>query len=186
MSEADVPICDTMSQATAPILSPEQLQAIQLLVAGKSNIEVAQAIAKERRTISRWKKDPRFLAAINEERKELYEAGQIRLYGLLGKAIDVIEQKLDEGNFKAATEVLRIIGLNSKPLKPDFETDPEIIAAREAERMAWNAYTASPFARDNMGIGARQDRGLQALANDIFAILKEKYQITTEVEELLD
>jgi len=110
MPEANVPQSPDMPQETIPILSPEQIRAITLLVAGKSNTEVADTLGKERKTIYRWKQDPHFIAELNRQRKEIYEAGQTRLYGLLHKAISVIEHQLiQENSLKAALEVLKLI-----------------------------------------------------------------------------
>jgi len=185
MTEDNVPEDPIKTQQIMAILSLEQFRAIALLVAGKSNSEVAVTVGKERRTIYRWKQDPHFIAELNRQRKEIYEAGQAQLHGLLGKAVGVMERQLDEGNFKAAVEVLKLLNVSAKTLKPDFETDPEAIAAREAEKLASNALTASPFAQDNMGITARQNKELQVLADDIYGLIKEKYNVPSRLEELL-
>ncbi|MDR3562135.1 MAG: phBC6A51 family helix-turn-helix protein [Negativicutes bacterium] len=186
MPKSDVPEGPEMHQEMVSILSAEQIRGIQLLVAGKSDTEVAENIGKDRRTIFRWRQDPHFIAELNRQQKEVYESGQTRLHGLFHKAITVIENKLDEGNFKAAMEVLRLLNVTPKSLKPDFETDPEAIAAREAEKLAYSAITATPFAKENMGITAGRDTGLQALAGDIFAIIKEKYNVPTMLEDLAE
>jgi len=187
MAEPNVPESPEKAQETMPTLSPEQLQAITLLVAGKSNTEVADTLGKERKTIYRWKQDPHFISELNRQRKEIYESGQVRLHGLLHKAITVIERQMDqENNLKSALEVLKLLNFSPKIMKADFETDPETIAARQAEKLANNALTAAPFAQENMGIAAHRNKDLQALADDIFVMIKEKYQVPTALRELME
>lgn len=185
MPDDYVPEIPQTPQPKTQILSHDQLQAINLILAGKSYGEVAEALGKDRRTLYSCRQNPHFIAELNRRRKEICEAGQTRLQGLLHKAISVIEQKLDEEkSLKAAMEVLRLLNVTPKTMKADFETDPEAIAAREAERLASEALSATPFGQENMGIRAHKE--VQDLANDIYKIIKDKYQIPTALEELVE
>lgn len=184
MPTPDDPNSPKMPHPEPRYLSAEQLQAINLILAGKAYTEIAEALGKDRHMIYRWRQNPHFGAEVNRRRKEVYEAGQTRLHGLFHKAIGVIEQKLDEGNFKAALEVLKMLNVTPKTMKADYEDDPETIAAREAERLANEALSATPFGQENMGISAHKE--VQALANDIYEVLKEKYQISTAIEAILE
>lgn len=186
MASDDFPEIPQTPQPETQILSPDQLQAINLILAGKSYGEVAEALGKDRRTLYSWRQNPHFLAEMGRRRKEMYEAGQSRLHGLLDKAITVMEHKLDEGNVKVAFEVLRLLNVTTKTIKADYEDNPEAVAAREAEKIAHSAIAATPFANENMAIGAYRNRELRALASDIYEVIKEKYQIPTALEELLD
>lgn len=77
-----------------------------------------------------------------------------------------------------------MLNVTPKTMKADYEDDPETIAAREAERLANEALSATPFGQENMGISAHKE--VQALANDIYEVLKEKYQISTAIEAILE
>jgi hypothetical protein len=175
-----------MPQPKPQFLSAEQLPAINLILVGKTFTDIAEMLGKDRHTVYRWRQNPHFISALNDHRKEIYEAGQMRLHGLLNKAITVMDQKLDEGNIKVAFEVLRLVNVTPKTIKADYEDDPEKIAAREAERLASEALSATPFGRENMGIGAHRKQEMEALANDIYEVIKEKYKISTELEELTE
>ena len=46
-------------------LSPEQLNAIDLLTTGKTDVDVAAAVGVHRVTVTRWRTSPSFAAALN-------------------------------------------------------------------------------------------------------------------------
>ena len=116
-------------------LSVEQLNAIDALVTGATDIEAAERVGVSRQTIWEWKRNPLFLATLNQRRQELWEPQIERLRGLVSKAITVLEQTLESDDEKlrlqAAVQVLKSVGLQGVNLAPQGETDPEII---ESER----------------------------------------------------
>lgn len=186
MSDPSITSSPEMSQKTECELTAEQHQAVQLLVIGKSCTEVAETLGKDRRSIYRWRQNPHFVAEFNRQCKEIYETGQTRLHGLLHKAISVVENQLDNGSFKAAMEVLRLLNVTPKTLKPDYETDAEAIAAKEAEKIAISVFNTTPFAQENRVIGVYPDEKQRALAEDIFGLIKGRYQVSTKLEEFID
>jgi len=160
-------------------LTPQQRRAIPLLIAGQSVSDTASTIGVDRRTLQRWRNNnPHFQAEYNRQRTELYDTAQLRLHGMVHKAIDVLGKALEDGNLKAAIELLRII---SHIAKPSTETDPEQLVRRQAEKMAVEAYTAEPFA--NVGPGSES---VTALGRDIAKILRERYQVESALEGLVD
>ncbi len=103
-------------------LSPVQLAAIPLLLAGKSVTDTAAALGVARQTVSTWlNSDAAFIAALNDERFHLWEAGKDRLRSLLPRALDVLEAGLDHPDprigLAAARDVLRL--LNPGDCRPD-------------------------------------------------------------------
>jgi Homeodomain-like domain len=94
-------------------LSLEQLNAIDLLVTGKSDREVAEVVGVSRQTVCGWRLyDPSFQAELNRRRKEVWGAAADRLRSLLPKALEVLERELDEGpnSWRAALKVLEMAG----------------------------------------------------------------------------
>ncbi len=70
----------------------EQLNAIDILVLGKTDQETAKAVGVARETVNRWKNDnPYFAAELNKRRKQLWGANGDRLRALTTKAVDAIE-----------------------------------------------------------------------------------------------
>lgn len=109
-------------------LDPQQLQALTMLLSGKTVTETAAALDVARETVSRWKhKDPAFQSAFADARIAAYEAEQTRLRDVRQKAFDKLEDLLDATNddiaLKAAVAVVKL------PLdRPKGETDPERVS----------------------------------------------------------
>lgn len=94
-------------------LSIEQLNAIDLLVLGKTDKEVAEAVGVHRCTVTSWRLyNPYFQAELNRRRKEVWGAAVDRFRSLLLKALDTVEKALDEGDARTAIEFLRMAGLD--------------------------------------------------------------------------
>ena len=94
-------------------LTIEQLNAIDILITGKSDQAVADAIGVSRPTVTSWRLyDPHFQAELNRRRKEVWGASVDRMRALLPKAFDVLERALDEGSYRAALELIKLAGLD--------------------------------------------------------------------------
>lgn len=94
-------------------LTIEQLNAIDLLVTGKSDQEVADKVGVNRVTVTSWRLyDPYFQAELNRRRKEIWGASVDRMRALLPKAFDVLEQAINNGDVKAALELIKMAGLD--------------------------------------------------------------------------
>jgi len=119
-------------------LSIEQLNAIDLLVTGASDREVAEAVGVHRSTVWEWRtKNPYFIAELNKRRKEVWGRCVDKLRNLLPKALDTLEKELanpdckDRG--KIALEVLRLAGLSAES-QYDYGMN---IGPEEAEEVAY-------------------------------------------------
>lgn len=121
-------------------LSIEQLNAIDLLVLGKTDKEVAEAVGVHRCTVTSWRLyNPYFQAELNRRRKEVWGAAVDRFRSLLKKALDTVEKALDEGDARTAIELLRMAGLDMTRGGSSLgtylvgEDDPEKIVEELAE-----------------------------------------------------
>jgi len=120
----------TNSVKTRP-LSIEQENAIELLLCGKSDREVAEAVGVTRQTVWEWRnRNPEFIAALNARRQEVWGSHVERLRQLVTKAIDVLEENLDgkagaKLQQEAAVHILRAVGLYGADLTPKGETSAE-------------------------------------------------------------
>lgn len=90
------------------------MNAVELLILGKADREVAEQVGVTRQTVSGWRlHDPFFQAELNRQRSQLFGAAIDRLRNLVPKALDVIERELEGPNgYKAAFEVLRLAGID--------------------------------------------------------------------------
>ena len=70
------------------VLTAKQKQAISLLCVGKTVTDTAKTIGVDRRTLQRWQtRDPFFQSEYNQQRQELFDSMQLRIQGLMGKAL---------------------------------------------------------------------------------------------------
>ena len=87
-------------------LSTKHLNAIDMLILGRSDREVAEQVGVSRETVTRWRShNPHFIAELNRQRQSLWQGDQDRLRSLVGKAVDVFAQALQGGDVKAAVVI---------------------------------------------------------------------------------
>ena len=126
-------------------LSVEQLNAIDLLVTGKTDQEVADLVGVSRSTVTGWRLyNPTFAAELNKRRKEVWGAAGDRLRTLLLKAFDAVESALDAGDVKAALEFLKVAGVNNIKLDNIGPEEPEEIIKAEATNDMLNSVIPTP------------------------------------------
>ncbi|HSX79751.1 MAG TPA: hypothetical protein VLQ80_14415 [Candidatus Saccharimonadia bacterium] len=122
---------------TSARLSMEQKNAIELLVQGRPDHEVAAAIGVARETICRWRlNNPYFMATLNQERQTLWEHAHQRLRGLVNRSIDILEHALSDGDVKAAIELLKIVRIYGEVPAPGGAVDPEQVVFDQVQ--AWH------------------------------------------------
>jgi hypothetical protein len=93
-----------------------QLNAVDLLAAGKTDTEAAELLSLDRTTVTKWRLyDPVFQAALNRRRAEVWSCGVDRLRSLIPKALDALADALEDRDHphrvKAAAELLRLVPL---------------------------------------------------------------------------
>jgi hypothetical protein len=105
-------------------LHPKQHAAISLLVQGRSYTATAEAVGIERKVLWQWRKDPLFRAALNVELGAIRQAALVRLLALGEKAVNALEDVLENGEtdgarIAAAKLVLERVGIarteNARP-----------------------------------------------------------------------
>jgi hypothetical protein len=120
----------TSAQFQPDPLSVEQLNAIDLLIQGKSDQEVAEIIGCDRTTVFRWKSRlPMFAATLAQRREEVFAVALQRLRNLLGKTIDNIEGAIKDGDVKSSFDLVKATGLHGF-CPPTGETNVPVIAER--------------------------------------------------------
>ena len=123
---------DTLSGVTAPAasqnfsqlptsaenhddLTDRQRNAIELLIAGKSDTAVGEAIGVSRRTVYAWRQSEPFQEELERRRHETLDAAADRLRALVHPAIDVLEEEVrdphDRARMRAVGVILRVANL---------------------------------------------------------------------------
>jgi hypothetical protein len=139
-------------------LALEQENAVDLLVLGKSDREVAESLGLARETVTRWRHEhPVFIAELNRRRNALWTEAHDRLRTLVGKAVDILEQAVAGGDLKAAVEVLKIVKLHGEVPPPNGPEDPELVLWQQAE-----AWAVAELQRE----GPAEDPALELLVQD--------------------
>jgi len=114
-------------------LSVQQLQAIDLLLAGMCDADVARAVKVHRATVARWRLyQPAFVAEMNRRRKAEIQATADRLRRLAMRSIEILEAQLeDESNpmarVRAAACLLRMAGVDSAVKRNGATSAEEVI-----------------------------------------------------------
>ena len=108
-------------------LTAQQWQAIAMLAGGARQIDVATQLDVRQETVSRWKTDVRFQAALNLAVKEHYAAIEGIVRSAASEAVDVLREtmKSDDPRLRlsAALSVLRLhtgytVDVSSLPTTP--------------------------------------------------------------------
>ena len=119
-------------------LNVKQENGIDLLLQGQNDREVAEAVGVSRQTVTEWPNgNAVFVAELNRRRQEVWEGEVERLRGLVAKAIDVLEEELEDEQGMvplrvrqaAAVHILKAVGLYGTKLRPAGNTDPEALGA---------------------------------------------------------
>jgi len=116
-------------------LTIEQENAIDLLLQGKSDREVAEAVGVSRQTVTEWRnRNALFVAELNRRRQEVWGGQTERLRQLVAQAVSVLEEDLQQNQDRrlrqaAAVHILRAVGLYGVNLAPKGATDPEDVEA---------------------------------------------------------
>ena len=96
-----------------------QDRALELLLTGKTAVQVAALVGVDSRTIRRWKKDPAFAGELSELRQEIHDEIMLRVMALIEKlqtaAFEQLEWLKAMGNkLPALTDKLRCINAISQ------------------------------------------------------------------------
>jgi hypothetical protein len=101
-------------------LTDQQKRAAELLVGGLRPGKVAIAVQISREQLWRWRSGhPGFRQYVNRLRVEFHAARVDRLWALTDKALDVVEEQLDEGDPQTAMGLLRLAGGRFSEPTPD-------------------------------------------------------------------
>ena len=116
-------------------LSIEQQNAIDLLILGKSDKEVAEAVGVNRTTIWEWRTaHPIFMATLERRRAEVWRQPQERLRSLLSKAVENLGQAVESGDLKVSIELLKAVGMyGDGTMNAIGEQDPDKMIRQQAE-----------------------------------------------------
>jgi hypothetical protein len=112
-----------------PLTIPQE-NAIDRLITGATDAEAAESAGVVRTTISEWRRNPLFVATLEQRRAELWRVPQEKLRALALRAVENLAAAVEAGDLKASVEVLKSIGLYGV-VAPVGETDPEAVMRQQ-------------------------------------------------------
>ena len=81
-------------------LNESQLLAVQLVAQGRSGREIAKQLGVTEETVSRWKKQPAFIAMVNDLLGQLRDTTQQKMRNLVLLALEILEKELSNKDNK--------------------------------------------------------------------------------------
>lgn len=91
-------------------LNQNQLLAVQLVAQGRSGKEIAQELSVTEETISRWKKQPAFIALVNDLLGQLRDTTQQKMRNIVLLALEILEKELfNKGNKNRVNIALKVL-----------------------------------------------------------------------------
>lgn len=97
-------------------LNMKQEQAISLMMMGKSDTEIGEAVGVSRESVWRWRNENAdFMEAARKRRENLVARHTEELHDLLGEALKVVKESLRSGDartkLRVALQLLKMSGL---------------------------------------------------------------------------
>ena len=91
-------------------LNENQLLAVQLVAQGRSGKEIAKELSVAEETISRWKKQPAFIALVNDLLSQLRDTTQQKIRNLVLLSLEILEKELfNEYNKNRVNIALKVL-----------------------------------------------------------------------------
>lgn len=135
---------ELVTEANKTQLNDKQLQAIDLILIGNTDDQVAKYVGVNRSTVNQWKNhNPYFKAELNRRRKEIWEATLDKRRHLTLKALDTAEMLIEQGNERIILEFIKMAGLNKQDLSNIEEDNAEEIIMKEKEKENWDKLLGS-------------------------------------------
>ena len=108
-------------------LSQRQLNAIDLLLQGHGDAQVALQVGVDRTTVFRWRRNARFVKQLEEFRELLWRQSQARLEALLEPALDVLQHQIGSEDPKTALRAAAVLLRTATPSR--LERGPQYMSA---------------------------------------------------------
>lgn len=165
----------TPQKPTFKPLSIEQENAIDRLIAGNTDQQVADAVGKDRTTIWGWRHEhPLFMATLARRRAEVWRAPQEKLRALLSKAVENLAAAVEAGDVKASIEVLKAVGMyGDGTMNAIGEQDPEQLLHAQAQ--AQLAREGVPRDEHDMLVRCLETTAYRGRLEEITADLQRRY-----------
>jgi len=136
-------------------VTDQQLLAIDLLAGGQRVTHVAERVGISREQLWRWRtQDPNFMAKLNEVRTEAHAARVDRFWSLTDKAQSVLEESLDEGDPRAAMDLVKLAARGLTDVTVSHSSVPRKATGDSGQRQpdGWKCSECESVPRSERGL----------------------------------
>jgi DNA-binding CsgD family transcriptional regulator len=91
------------------LLSPRQLQAVQLIASGKTQRQTSEDVGVTYQTVSGWMQKPEFVVEVNKITSTVHEATATVLQGLRLRAVEVLGALLEADSAAIKLQAVRMV-----------------------------------------------------------------------------
>ena len=98
-------------------LTSPQIRAIDLMLQGLSDAEVARQLRVDRTTVFRWRKSENFARQLDAQRQALLQQSTARLQTLLDPALDILQKQLQNSDPKIQVRAAAILVRMATPAR---------------------------------------------------------------------
>ena len=168
-------------------LTPQQEEAINLILAGQNDGDVAEIIGKSRSTVNVWRNhDPLFIATLNDRRQQIWGGQLNRLNTLASEAVDALQDGLHDSDIKvrlaAAVHILKATSVYGATPHGTEETDPAELAAdlhvKEKERDSLVSLGSLSWSGNELEFDTRAEQRRRFFGEE------RDRQVSDEIEEI--
>jgi hypothetical protein len=130
-------------------LTERQHSAVELLLRGLSDAQIAAQLGVDRGTVYRWRTSSLFQKELERQRKFLYEQSATRLQSMIQPALDILNRQLTGDDPKTALRAAAILLRVATPARLARFADPDTAPApRSPANDTWakiKAYLDAPL-----------------------------------------
>lgn len=142
---------------TDPELPTDRAQAIEMLTEGHKASEVARVLDVNKSTLTKWKKDPRFRAALARARAEAVEAVRGRAAALATKALDTLAAAMDDPEAPLSVRVSAARIILERVAPDDAGNSDALRTPREIVVLARSVFGGAPLQLPQDAIDTDED-----------------------------
>jgi len=161
---------------TLTTTTPAQELAIDVLVAGGTTTDAAEAAGVTRQTVSKWRsKHPGFTAELNTRRRELNQERKDRIRDLDAQALATVAEAIDNGDTNAALTWVKSRQLHTVDVSNVGSGNPDQIMSERANDIRQRPEYRANDARDllsDLESTISKDRAYEIAESELLADLE--------------
>ena len=139
-----------LEQATGKLsgLPVKQQKAIGMILGGCTMVEVARRVEVSRGTIHEWRRQEKFIAALESWRRDVERTTRSRLLGLSGLGFKAIYKALEGGDAKVALQLFKGLGVLEARRDDDRDEGEQNVTIVRREAARWGEWEGGDWGHE--------------------------------------